>query len=655
MKGSINHLVYQVVARECDHSAEKRLDEIWESSKRSLDGMGIPSKLFSDLDVQSKIEPYFIHRFIPNPLYWSKYFRSRFTFFLIRAQSKRYQTLLTLLQGHMPTVSFFVCYGEIDVIVRVIGDEQVIEQVEDLLINNGFPPSIIKVEDVPLFYDITIDKHKALRKPDLAPEIVDDALASRPQDISPDLTKELEDSGIVLGTVYFEDSHVTGRIRTFVGIKFNALLPRRQLAKFERALIEINDKEKKRRGSRPLSSIYRCGGHFAYLLEMIFDDQEQLDWVTDQIQDIDPNVGDTETLILAKAIFAPISFSERAQGEPGKYAVLRHVFDQKLLPLSQRLFENWPELESVFIEASPESQFEVLSLYHDLVERNLKLGEISHPLLDDYIAEFIRGILEGKVKRIQNAGLGLIRDVVEEEHKELVRIVLNKFFDGKTGELQKALKSDNDLWEKWGLAKWAKYLYPVWNRNRIYSAILKVPDDVTRSLLITGGVRNRLAHDAHVGEMDALVTQVREAFHHTYKILAWLNDAKVSVQNPHVPLQIVREIAVLVPESKQFELLSSVKISQEEIIDLLIKLKNQSDERWHKLASMIEEIQLGEAKIDERTQTMIQELVIPQIKERERKKAQRVLDYLMKTSGSIPSEVIVTIISGLIARALGLP
>jgi hypothetical protein len=542
----------------------------------------------------------------------------------------------------------------LDVIVRIFGNDQIIEQVEAWLTNNGFPPSVIKAENVVLFYDRGVDPSRNLRKPTLAPEVLDQALASRFDEIPANVLDELMECGVALGAVYFEDTHVTGRIRTFIGIKFDTLVPAGQLRRVEQALISLNDQEHRRRGSRPLSSIYRCGTYYAYLLEMIFDDQEQLDWITDRIQELDPNIGDTETLILAKAHFAPVSYSERGRGQPGRYAVLRHVLDQTLIPLSQKLVDTLPELERSFVNAPPEQQFQAISLYHDLVEKSPYPEVSALPLVREYQLEFIRGVLECKIKTVQNAGFALIRDVIEEKHRRLIRVILTQFFEGDEGELQKALKAEDARWGHWGLAKWAHYRYPDWNRHIVFGAVLPVPEEILRSLALVGQVRNRLAHDVQVGTLFTLTQQVREVFHHAYHILSWLESATSIVQSPHVPLRVVKELASSGPGGMHFELLSAVRLTQEETLELLQSVKKQSDERWRTLASLLQDIRSGVGEIDERSLRIVEELVIPQIQERERSRAQRTLDYLRETAGSLPPEVIGNILAGLIASALGL-
>jgi hypothetical protein len=654
MKTLIGQAVYHILARDCDDAPMKPLDKLWMSCRHRLTESGLPPRLIDDFDYESHLRPYFRQRLVPNPYYWRKYFRSKVCFYLVRARSKRYLSLLSLLRQFLPDISFFVCYGELDVIVRIFGDDDLIEQVEAWLTTNGFPPSVIKTDRVVLFYDREVDPSQKLRKPTLESEVLDQALASPLDETPPHVVRELMECGVALGAVYFEDTHLTGRIRALMGIKFETLVPTRQLHRIEQALISVNDQEHRRRGSRPLSSIYRCGGHYAYLLEMIFDDQEQLDWVTDRIQELDPNIGDTETLILAKAHFAPVSYSERGRGKPGRYAVLRHMLDQTLIPLSQRLVDTLPELETTFVNAPPEYQFQAISLYRDLIEESHYPDADADAMLREYLLQFLRGVLESKVKTVQNAALGMIRDVVEARHRELIQTVLAEFFDEDEGELQKAFKAENALWEKWGLATWAHHRYPKWNRDSILSAVLTVPEDTLRSLALVGQIRNRLAHDAQVGSLAPLTQQVREVFRHSYLILSWLDTAKIAVRDPHVPLRVVKELASSGPEGEHFELLSAVRLTQQEMLELLNRVTDQADERWRTLASLLQSILSGVGKIDERTIRIVEEIVIPQIRERERSRAQRTLDYLRETAGTLPSEVVGNMLAGLIATALGL-
>ncbi|MEM4203980.1 MAG: hypothetical protein QXS54_07925 [Candidatus Methanomethylicaceae archaeon] len=645
----ISQIVYRSVARKCDDTPAKSLEEIWRLCRRQLIEMGLSEERIDDLNINQDLRPHFDQRLVPNPRYWLEYFQSKVCFYLVRCQSRRYHSLLSLLKQYLPGISFFVCYGELDVIVRIFGDDQLIEQVEKWLTGNGFSPTVIKIDEVVLFYDQKVDLSRPLRRPNLDPNAVDQALASRYDEITSDVVNELLNSGVALGVVYFEDTHRTGRIRAFVGMKFDNLITAAQQRRIEQALLHLNDESHRRLGSRPLSSIYRCGGaHYAYLLEMIVDDQEELDWITDHIQELDPNIGDTETLILAKASFSPVSYSQRRRGLPGQYAALREVFDHTLLPLAQSLIRAFPSLEASLTEASPEQQFRALSIYYDLVEKSPypRISEL--PLVRDHQCEFLRGVLEGNSLVLQNAGLSFIRDVLERQHRELIKDLLAHFFRNNEGEMQKVFKAEDSRWHQWGLAKWANYRYPNWNQHRVYGAILQVPDDVLRSLALVGQTRNRLAHETQIVEFATLTQQVREVFYHGYCILSWLQTAEAIIRRPYVPLSVVREIISFGPDDPIFSILSEVRVKQDEMVGLLKSLRRSSDESAQSLANLLEEVRSGVRAIDDRTLSVFEEVVIPRIRDREKGSAQRLLSFLKESASALPSDVIANILASLI-------
>lgn len=654
MENLIRKIIYQVVAHECDVNPQGELREIWRQSARKLEEMGIPQKYLA-LPFE-EIQKAFEHRLVPNPEYWRGVFRSQLSFFLVRTRSGKYQSLLNLVKEHLPDVSSFVCYGELDVILRVMGDEQSVGQIEELLMDNGYSPSVVKVESVPLFYDLRSSSVEDFRTPRLSAQEVDKALSSAPEQVPQEVLYELLSSGIVLGSAYFEDEHATSRIRAFIGIKSEGLLTGPEKRRIERNIIRINDDEYRRWGSRPVSSIYRCAGHYAYILEVICDDQEQLDRITDFLQEIIPYGGDTETLILAKAKFSPILYSQRMEGNAGRYLAGKQIFSQTLWPLIQQLIKEEPEIELALLRASPEKRFESVAIFHELARSNPRFQALypSFPLLRRYLLEFIRGVLTENAKTIQNAGLGLVRDVVEKAHRELVEELLREVFDGNEGDLQKALKADNARWRKWGLAKWANHLYPNWKRDRLYSAILDVPDEILLSLGFVGTVRNRFAHDAAVAPVTELTSYVKETFQHAYQILQWVSEAKERIHSPVVPLRVVQEI-VTSGESPSAAQLAKLKVNQEEILVLLNQIKSQSNEEWAKIGQQLEKINRGVSVIDERTLAMVKELVLPRMASRERKGIERLFEYLQNQASALPPEVVVAILANLISKALGLP
>ena len=654
MEDLVRKIIYQVVAHECDVNPQGKLQEIWKQSTRKLEEMGIPPQYLT-LSLEG-IQESFEHRLVPNPEYWRVNFRSQLSFFLVRTRSGKYQSLLNLVKEHLPDVSSFVCYGELDVILRVMGDEQSIGQIEELLMDNGYSPSVVKVEAVPLFYDLRSDSTGDFRPPRLSPQEVDKALSSAPEQVPQEVLSELLDSGVALGSVYFEDEHATSRIRAFIGIKSEGLLTGAEMRRIERDIISINDDEYKRRGSRPVSSIYRCAGHYAYILEAICDDQEQLDEITDFLQEIIPYGGDTETLILAKAKFSPILYYQRMEGNAGRYLAGKQIFSQTLWPLVQQLIKEEPEVELALLRALPERRFESVAIFHELARANPRFQELSpsFPLLRRYLLEFIRGVLTENAKTIQNAGLGLVRDVVEKAHSELVEELLWEVFEGNEGDLQKALKADNAKWRKWGLAKWANHLYPNWKRDRLYSAILNVPDNVLLSLAFVGAVRNRFAHDAAIEPATELTPYVKEAFRHAYQILQWVSEARDRIHAPAVPLRVVQDI-VTSGGNLSAAHLAKLRVNQEEMLLLLNQIKSQSNEEWSKIGQQLEEISRGVSVIDERTLAMVEELVLPRVASRERKGIQRLFEYLRGQASALPPEVVVAILADLISKALGLP
>lgn len=653
----INQIIYRVVAQECERFPSRKLTDIWASCKDRLIELGLPAKSVDSICTNTHLQSVFAWRLVPNPLYWQRKFGDRFYFYLIKAPSKRYHDLLDSLRTHLADVSFFICYGELDVIIRWVGDEQSVDQIENLLISWGVPPATVEVRNIPLYYRYEVTASAKLRDVRLSAEVVDQALALSPEELDAELIKELMDSGVVLGTVYLEDTHITNRIHAFIGIKFDGPVQADARKQFEQALLRINEDEYRNPHSRPLFSIYQCGLHYDYLLEVMLEDQGQLDAITDKIQRFSPRVFDTETLILAKSHLSPMSFSQRRHESAERFAILRQILANTLTPLADSLLQDFPgQLETLFPRSNSEAQFLALSLYRDIWVRNPYSKEGWFVSTKEYFASFIQGVLEERPAQVRNSVFGFIRDVVEEQHRNLAQIIVNNCFSGDSRLLQRELKTDDANWQKWGLAKWANHVYPNWNAHKLYGAIVKFSPEFLQSLEFVGNARNRLAHDPTVQDIDHLIQEARQIFYHSFQILAWLRTIFPTLDSPAIPLSTVSSIVLSGPQSGQFELLLAMKKMQVDVQELARSIEQQArqfDERWGELAIALTQLQSGIGRIDDRTLEIVEELVIPKVSEKDKGKSKQLIDYLRESAKTLPAEFAANLLWGLISSALG--
>ena len=451
----LNSIIKQY-AIDCDNNPNKELLEIWEDCKKELISNGIPKDILSKIDFEKQIKPCFSHKLLPNPDYWKKKLGQNITFFMIEARSKNYEYLLSLFEEHVPDLTYFVCYGKKDVIIRFLGNDEMIEELEDILFNKGFNPSIIRTSDVIVFYDKELPLNKDYLTPDLDQKEIDRLLTANFDDLEKNIVQNLEKIGLVLNSVIYEDTHYTSRIRSIIGIKTNHILSRIEIKKIETELHEIDEEEFTRRHSRPISSIYKCNNtYFAYIIEGIFDDQEQLDYVTDLIQKIEL-IGDTETIILAKAKFKPFSFSRRLVHQLDNAIIVDPLAQEKLLPLSNSFAEYFPRINQKYLYSSTTKQFVVLSIFNELILKNTTLKINDYPLVIESIENFFDGILEGKTSMIRNAGQGYFQDVVEKRHLKFVQSIITNVLKNDLGNVQTIFGAPNTSWQKWGLYPWGE-------------------------------------------------------------------------------------------------------------------------------------------------------------------------------------------------------
>lgn len=655
MIDQINQIIYRIIAQECERSPSKKLAEIWDSCKERLFALGLPHGLIDNIS-DTHLRSVFTWQLVPNPRYWQEVLDNKFYFYLIKIPSKRYHDLLNSLKTQLVDISFFICYGELDVIIRWVGNEESVDQIENLLTSWGASPATIEVRNIPLYYRYEIPNTKLHHNVSLNPEKIDHALASSPEDLEVAVIQELVNSGVILGTVYLENTHITNKIHAFVGIKFDGPIEITTRKQFERELLSINAEQLRDRHTRPLFSIYQCGLHYDYFLEIIAEDHTQLDAITDKIQRLHPRVFDTETLILAKAYLSTIRFSQRKHESIEKFAILRGIMRDTLTPLVDSLLQDFPDkLEIVFPKSDSETQFLALSLYRDIWLKNSHIKEQWFIATQEYFKDFICAILEKRSSQIQNSLFGLIRDIVEKQHRIFAETIVNNCFNGENSLLQRELKTDDANWQRWGLAKWANHVYPKWNDHKLYGAIVKFSEEFLQSLEFIGEVRNRLAHHPTVKEVEHLIQESRQIFYHSFQILKFLSQITPILEKPTISLNVVKNIAFSGPQSSYFELLRIVQKLHVDVRVLKQSMEQQaeqSDRRWGELVTKLTQLQSGITRIDQKTLEILEELVIPKISDsNDKKRAMQLIEYLRTTAENLPAEFIANLLWGLISSA----
>lgn len=639
MNNILKSLIFRQLAIECDNSHKKRIEDVWGDCRKKLVLDGLSNGILDEIDFKSQILPKFKHRLLPNPDYWKKNLEQEFTFLIIEVKSGNYQILLNTLKKLIPDVTYFVCYGEKDVIIRLLGEQSTVTKLENVLLSLGIQSTTIFISEVLLFYDKKVPTNEKYQDLNINQKEIDLFLASDPTSIPQEIFSEMEEKGLVLNTVVFENTHLTGRIRALIEIKMEHTVTDLKTKKIEKALCNLNDIEYSRKQSRPISSIYKCySPFFAYLIEGIFDDQEQLDSLTDSIQEIEL-IGDTETIILAKAYFPPFSFSKHIIGELDVNAIMKPLVKESILPLSQKFSDKFPDLNQKFLEDTPEKQFVILSIFNDLIINADENYFKEYPKINDYLNKYFEGILEGKLLSIQNAGLGYIRDVIEKEHNNFVQIIVTNILQDKSENIQNTFGIGNAEWTNWGLFKWGRICYSNWNNDRIYSRIVKLPNEILNDFEYLGISRNIFAHSTNLDDINKLIYMVRNVFLRSFNLLNWLENTRSKIENPIISLGDFRNIVSKINKDK-INILSGIKFNQEEIKNLIRDINKKSNFRNDEVIKMLLHIQSSVDTLDVKTINSIKEMIIPLIDKKNRDTAENFVDFMKSVASSLPADVV---------------
>ena len=643
MNVNIKGAILKYLATSCDNQPDKDIEKVWNTCKRELISDGVPNNILDEIDFFRDIEPHFHQKLLPNPGYWFKQFKSYFTFFFINAKSGEYRYLFKTLEDSTPDSTYYASYGENDVIIRFLGNEKMAKTFESILSNSGFQSVEIKTNDILLFYGKNIPINFNYRKPEIEPDMVDNLLSDNLRNISEESIDELIDSGVILNRVVFEDTHITGRLRAYIGIKIHRLPPSQKLLRIGETICEINDKEYLRRKSRPISSVYKCDNpYYAYFIEGIFDDQEQLDYVTDMIQDIE-SIGDTETIILARANIVPLSYSKKLIGELTQIAIMDPLQNEVLLPLSQSLIEIFPNLENIFLNAPSNRQFKTISIFADLIEKNSSIDFNNYQFLMDYLYEYFEGILNWKFKTIQNAGIGYLRDVVEDNHRKFSKLIIDKVFQGDVNFAQKELKAPNINWERWSLYQWGRFYYDNWNKQKLYKSILEIPAFILSDLEFLGSARNSFAHASEKKDINQIISIVRDVFLRSFRLLSWIEKEDSTISNPNISINNFRDLINNIKPS-HYEILSQIELNQEELSNAITILQNESLSQYNDLKTYLLLLNEGKINLNDETFSKIETLLLPIIEKENQKNVENYLGYLEESSKKLPSEFIIELL-----------
>lgn len=657
----LNSFMNQLLGEELDSSVllrssptehRKLLPDAISTASAQLKHIGIGPSQIAQWQHLESLQKIFVPRLVPNPTYWYHHHERLLRLFFIKTQAGRYQDLLQLL-SELPGLSYYTTYGETDAVVRVHSTMKYLQHVEELIEGKGHRVTVLDVASVPYFFGFA---PQAAENPSRLDDTrITSALAQRVELVSDADLEDLTTSAVVLGTAVHEDHLFTGRIRAFLTISLRDALSRAERIDFERKLLQINFDENIAGRGMPIISLFRGRDPArAYVLQMIFKDQAQLDRVTDRMKTIDKAVGDSSTLIVAGSWERPESLAAQRYAEDDAKVHATAIVARAITPLTKALHAALPESVMAEFRALDEpKQLQILGIYHELTATNPYLTEGIRAFAPRLVLNFVQAMVEGNAGSLKNVGLSILRDRVETEHLELVKILTDSYLIGDQKKWQSELRMSDALWRKWGLGTWADRIYPAWNAHPVYGTAFHVEDSIIQSLHFLGSVRNQFAHTRETS-VDELIPTVRDAFSFSYKVISWLEEAKQRAVRPVVPLSKVAEMMLKERKSAELSLLLDIRGMQVDTISLLQAMKAEIDQPLADLIQRVEEMQAGQAKLDNETIDIVEHLVLPRIAEANQSAARKSIAYLRSSLTTLPSNIAGSLIAALIWLALRL-
>lgn len=426
-----------------------------------------------------------------NPQYLAERLNKRTFLYLIDGRDGRYQALRDSMRNLPQEHSRFTLFGPQDVLLILHGTNEDAEAFRKWLTEHRWPVDIIPVERISRWRNYTVESWEniALNPAwiEAAGRLVREGYDLPDPDLAP-IRQRLEEAKILLGPTVIEDMSRTGRVRAFVGIRLGGGHFPMNVEQFERALLESPYAE-------TAFSIYYCGGPYHLLVELICDDLQELDQITEWMQR-PPGPAftviavETTTFIVASTEMEMLpTLSLRA---PGKLDPL----EEELLSLGSdmvRRFRLLPHWWQLFLSSAREEYQRAMPSSIPAPHRRA---------LNHAWQEFIRGILEQSDQSalILRGAFLEAAAVLEETCREALSRLAEWLYKGDLGQAQKDLRLSHVRFSQLALGPTLEAIERA-GQLEAYKAIgLEIPRTIMQRLRHVQELRNELTH--HVSRLE---------------------------------------------------------------------------------------------------------------------------------------------------------
>lgn len=609
-----------------------------------------------------------------NPTYLQQETGKRFFFYIIDARGGRYGALSQLIKRWEGDLSRFIVYGPQDVILRLHGTDKEANLLYETLTTANYDPDVMEVERIHYYYRHPVKPHIAMEK------IPFDDLNKlvknwRSKEVPDQVRKEMLDRRILLGGVGLEKLAKTRRIRAFVGVDLVGMVPLRFKRRFLDYLLNLKVVQS------CLSSVYECrtGLRYAFIVELIAGDPNQLDIATDEISLSYSGAGRVEssTFIIAKANEKmPLLSKKESLVLPGVSfdAYLNYVkkIEDYFVPYlneGQRL---------AYSELSPRKQHFLISSLDDLTSLDLSdLEDEDRNRFEEGLRNYAIGCILDERPKIESA-INLINASLERTCRRSLVKLIDIFLLGDFPRAQKELSlPKKEVW-KFTLGQCYKS-FEHWNES-MYKDFFVFPEYIPGLVLDFLEVRNPIAHGIPKWiDLDIMKREVRTAMFKGIQCVGWLQKNIVYKELEMVPVENALKISAKIIEKHKDskkelnKVLTEVLKTQEIAIEtrnLLTLLFTDFHETGNLLIGRIDEIDEAHkqdleqmlqnltAAVTEKNDKALrkaisaiidkQEEIVKDTKKLKRGITTGLIQFAKKTTAELPSEVLGNLISQII-------
>lgn len=592
--------------------------------------------------------PVFQHKGVLNPLYLDDRLDKRTFLHVIDAREGRYPSLRRFMEEWSGEHSRFILFGADDALVILYGTPEDEEAwIKYMRTDRGWPINDLPVVEISFLMGYRVRSPREEDVSDIPPDVVNQLVENYWAAGLEEARTRLEAANILLGPTVLEDLNKTGRIRAFMATQIRGGRFPQDHKAFQQVLLRTSEFR------RHVRSIYHCMGAYHLVVELLCDNIQELDHITELAQQPEGAAYsvDTTSFVVANAeveMLPTLSLATETPWEAGlgTYGTLvRAALTREIIPMGESRVKHFRELtneEQLFLVQALEElhRMPLVGVEEEWEE------QIAHAK-----EQFIAGMLDHSVPTLKGSVTSL-SPAVEAAGRRALRITIQTLYLNDFGRAQRALGLSSAKFNKYTLGNLFNAFCAI-NEDPYYQQLdIVFPSTFLRKLDNFREIRNEFAHEepgAQSRESGRLAREVREAHIYGLEVINWLGE-HVLERDPLPWSAVPRLIEFTSSEAAEgilADISDTVQMSSDQIQALTAQLdafeaqyQADTERLFRELAALSAfgsassgQEKLWRHRLDRVLQK--QDEILTQVEEPTQSKVRELLDTLRQTSGSV--------------------